>query len=1051
MRLTSLLALGALTLSVTAHDDRVVYARQNESSPEATVQYSAAPESSPPPSSSPKSEVESSLAPSPSSTPASKPAVESASSVVAQPEPTPTDAEKKSPTYDTNTDNCEHWSSKCPWGKTVTITETKKEVVTKTVTEEKTILSTCKPVVEPEPTYAVPTYGSNGRKKRTHPEICETRTTTIWKTLTESFTIPLTVTQGYTKTQKEIETQTQKYTETKEHTQTQKFTETQEVTATRIHTSVSTFLTTHILTTVVPTTVVSSSTIFVTKTYTTIETQTKKYFFTDTVTQKFTETQKFTDTQRFTDTATITNKLTDFATITKPVTKTATVTSVFVSPTTVVSTFVYTTRIPYTITVDHITTTTAWSISTFFSYLTYTTSATVTATAERTATLTEKYTSPTTIFVPTTYYDTITLSSYPVTVTNERTVRETSYITSIRTIVSEIPVVSFITRTRTALLTVVVPTTIPGEVTTIRIPTTIEGEVTTVLVPTTIPGEVTTIQVPTTIEGEATTVLVPTTIPGEVTTIRVPTTIAGELTTILVTTTIEETILVPTTIPGELTTVLVPTTISGEATTILVPTTLPGELTTVLIATTIEETIQVPTTISGQLTTILVPTTATATIQLPPETVTLPGSTIVTTIAGQVTTIQLPGTTLTLRTTDVVTLPPSTTTLPGSTVVTTLTEISPASTVTITEDGITVTSVIPGPTSIVTSTLTLPPITLTIPPSTVTQTEIRDRSACPAPTNTPGVNPVVDFNPKSNRTWGCQPGYVCNPPKPAGCSLWADSPADEYACNLRDCVPAPPYTLATWKDNETHYYPPNDGYFNLDPNAFGLPYDIFDYEVIVTKVKGKKGHKKTTITTGNWASATDLTHFPPTAQPTVTVAPAPVSSPVGKHAYKHHKEGKVYERRSLFNKRDETIVPAVCYDTCNNCYIEVQATGKVSSICNPTSAFQTDLEACRQCVRENAEDEKETLRVYLEPKFQQFITFCEGEAPQKSAKLGSLDHSQSRRRVYGDFGSAHPRHYHYDFCSGTNLTDPDPDANAVPEHEQRRTFGALECQLGGNL
>ncbi|KAK1594219.1 uncharacterized protein LY79DRAFT_684317, partial [Colletotrichum navitas] len=395
--------------------------------------------------------------------------------------------------------------------------------------------------------------------------------------------------------------------------------------------------------------------------------------------------------------------------------------------------------------------------------------------------------------------------------------------------------------------------------------------------------------------------------------------------------------------------------------------------------------------------TALVPTT----VQQPPETITLSGSTIVSTIAGQVTTIQLPGSTLTLRTTDTVVLPPSTTTLPGSTVVTTLTETIPASTITLTEDGVTFTSVIPGPTSVVTSTLTLPPITLTLPPSTVTRTEIQDKTACPAPTNTPGFNPVVDFNPKSNLTWGCQPGYVCNPAKPAGCSLWAESPANEYACNPKDCVPAPPYTLAAWKENETHYFPPNDGYFNLNPNAFGLSFDIFDYEIIVTKVKDKHGYKKTTITTGNWASATDLTHFPPIAQPTLTLAPASTPSPEnGQHAPKHHKESKGHGRRSLLNKRDFTIAPAVCFDGCNNCYIEVQAVGKVASICLAGSAFLTDLAACRTCVEENdTGDGKETLRIHIEPKFQQFISFCEGEAPQSPSSATILPPQSQRISV----------------------------------------------------
>lgn len=133
MRFTSFLALGALALSVTAQDGRVVYARQNESSPESSVEYSVAPEPASSSAPSLKPEVDS------SPLPASKPTAEPVSSIVAQTEPTPTDAEKKSPTYDTNTDDCKHWGSKCPWGKTVTVTEKKTETVVEKKTETVTV------------------------------------------------------------------------------------------------------------------------------------------------------------------------------------------------------------------------------------------------------------------------------------------------------------------------------------------------------------------------------------------------------------------------------------------------------------------------------------------------------------------------------------------------------------------------------------------------------------------------------------------------------------------------------------------------------------------------------------------------------------------------------------------------------------------------------------------------------------------------------------------------------------------------------------------------
>lgn len=129
MLLRKLLALGALAVSVTARDGRPVYARQNESSPEPSGAYSVGPASSPSSETEPQSSAD-------SPTPTSEPVPEAASSVAAQPEPTYTDADKKSTDHGTDTDDCAHWGSKCPWGKTVTVTVTEKKP--ETVTEKKT-------------------------------------------------------------------------------------------------------------------------------------------------------------------------------------------------------------------------------------------------------------------------------------------------------------------------------------------------------------------------------------------------------------------------------------------------------------------------------------------------------------------------------------------------------------------------------------------------------------------------------------------------------------------------------------------------------------------------------------------------------------------------------------------------------------------------------------------------------------------------------------------------------------------------------------------------
>ncbi|KAJ3942803.1 uncharacterized protein N0V96_007026 [Colletotrichum fioriniae] len=983
MRWTSLVALGALAASVTAQDGGAVFARQNDSYAEPSGAYSvaplpeasssASPEPSPSPSPSPEPQPSSGPAATPSASATKEPAAEPASSAEAQPAPTTTSADKQTPDYGTDTDDCSHWASKCPWGKTVTVTEkqistvTEKQVSTvtekqvSTLTVEKPVVSTltivsketvyttqaftttdyetktivkvssypvtttvalCDPIDAPGPTTsAVPTYGGGYGRKRTPQQVCRTTTTTIWKTsttkVTELVPVPTTIVQTQKQTVQlppSISIETQKETiRLPPSIETQQVTQTREVTATRIHTSVSTLISTVVSTEIIPTTVISSKTQYVTTTYTTLKT----YYITDTITETQPPTTIFETRERT-------------ATITQPVTRTATQ----ISTTTIISTLVYTTSIPYTITSDHTITKTSYSVSTFTSLVTYT-SPTVTQPAS-TVTLPPVTT-------------TTTISGEAVTITlpaSTITIPVTATITGPG---------ETITRPGETITQPASTVTLPPVTTT----TTISGEAVTI----TLPASTITIPVTATITGPGETV----TLPPE----TVITTIAGEITTI--------------TLPASTITVPVTATITGPGETV----TRPGETITLPPETII-------TTIAGEITTLTLPAstitlpgvTDVITVTPPPATITLPGSTVVSTIAGELTTITLPGTTLTLVTTQVntITLPPSVTTLPGSTIVTTVVETAPASTLTITRDGSTITSIAPGPTSFVISTLTLPPVTVTLPPSTVTEI-----TACPAPTNTPGLNSAVEYNPKSNLTWGCQPGYVCNPPKPAGCNLWADPPADDYVCAPQNCIPAPPVTLANWKENETSYYPVNEGYFNLNPNAFGLPFDIFEYEVIVSKVKGKKGHKKTTITTGNWASATELTHFPPTAQPTTTSSPAPTSSAeIGKHAYKHKQEGKTYERRAFIGKRDVTIAPAICFDNCNNVYIEVQTVGKNPQICLAGSAFQMNLETCRQCVIDNADDGKETLRLYIEPQFQQWLVYCTGEAPQTSSSATIL-------------------------------------------------------------
>ncbi|KAF3359984.1 hypothetical protein VdG1_01674 [Verticillium dahliae VDG1] len=374
--------------------------------------------------------------------------------------------------------------------------------------------------------------------------------------------------------------------------------------------------------------------------------------------------------------------------------------------------------------------------------------------------------------------------------------------------------------------------------------------------------------------------------------------------------------------------------------------------------------------------------TATATQTLvETEVVTLPGE--VTTIAGEVTTLPgqvttVPGEVTTLAG-EVTTLPGQVTTLPGQTITTTITETGPETTVTVTEDGEVIISVVPGPTSVVTTTVVLPPVTVT---------GRAPVTPCPAPTNIPGVNPDIPYDPSSNRTWGCEPGFVCNPPKPEGCNLWADSPANDYVCQPKYCIPSPHYALATWPEGETGYYPPSEGYFNLNPNAFGLPFSIFDYEIIVKTWK----HKTWTITTGNWASATELSVYPPRS-PTTTSIPA--SPP----AYETHTHG--YGKRQNDDDDDDvddgTAAPAICFDDCNKCYIEAENVGKGPRLCASDSQFRADLLTCTTCIDANAVNGVLTRRLYVTPKFGQYLDYCDSQDPDEvtTSSIASLPPQQS--------------------------------------------------------
>jgi len=186
-----------------------------------------------------------------------------------------------------------------------------------------------------------------------------------------------------------------------------------------------------------------------------------------------------------------------------------------------------------------------------------------------------------------------------------------------------------------------------------------------------------------------------------------------------------------------------------------------------------------------------------------------------------------------------------------------------------------------------------------------------------------------------------------------------------------------------WPKNETSYYPVTDGYFNFNPQAFGLDFTIFVINVEVITVTGKYGKEIVkTVTTGDYSSQASLTHFGSSDIPSSTlyITPSPTSTETYVYptssAHAHWKKAR--EVLHLL-KRDETIVPAVCFATCNNAYLEAQSVGKDPELCTAGSAFRVSYEACQSCVIANGDVEKASLQVYVEPKFAPFIDFCEAQ------------------------------------------------------------------------
>ncbi|RDW72939.1 hypothetical protein BP6252_06846 [Coleophoma cylindrospora] len=93
------------------------------------------------------------------------------------------------------------------------------------------------------------------------------------------------------------------------------------------------------------------------------------------------------------------------------------------------------------------------------------------------------------------------------------------------------------------------------------------------------------------------------------------------------------------------------------------------------------------------------------------------------------------------------------------------------------------------------------------------------------------------------------------------------------------------------------------------------------------------------------------------------------------------------------SKRQISAVPAMCYNECNNCYIEAQKTGKSPALCDAGSAFKQDYGACQQCVSFHSQGTQRVLTGRVMTEFQQFLGYCDGLVAQAQvaspAQVGS--------------------------------------------------------------
>lgn len=85
-----------------------------------------------------------------------------------------------------------------------------------------------------------------------------------------------------------------------------------------------------------------------------------------------------------------------------------------------------------------------------------------------------------------------------------------------------------------------------------------------------------------------------------------------------------------------------------------------------------------------------------------------------------------------------------------------------------------------------------------------------------------------------------------------------------------------------------------------------------------------------------------------------------------------------------FGRRTDTTDNHVCVD---GAYKVALSVGKSDKLCASGSSFMRLYQVCKSCIEENSESSKTDINSYIDPKFAQFVEYCEGR-PSEDGGLG---------------------------------------------------------------